>query len=159
MATPMLPRIAMPSAPPSSAPVSEIPEAAPARSGGADPTIRSVVAVNTGASPRETMAEAVARIARSAEPPTRVSNVGPHDQPGGRGQRPQTGLQRRQPKHELQVLRDEDEVADHDEDAKQVGRQRGVERPAPKQPEVDHRVRQAKLAPHEDHTHRQPGQE
>src|SRR6266545_879948 len=62
----MLPRMAMPSAPPSSAPVSEIPEAAPARSGGAEPTIRSVVAVNTGASPSDTTSEAPARIARSA---------------------------------------------------------------------------------------------
>src|SRR6266849_2708301 len=52
-AVPALPRIAMPSAPPSSEPVSEIADAAPARSGGALPTIRSVARVNTGASPRE----------------------------------------------------------------------------------------------------------
>ena len=38
----------MPSAPPSSEPVSEIPDAAPARSGGAEPTISSVVAMKTG---------------------------------------------------------------------------------------------------------------
>ena len=42
-AMPMLPRIEIPSAPPSSAPVSEMPDAAPARSGGADPTMSSVV--------------------------------------------------------------------------------------------------------------------
>jgi hypothetical protein len=77
MATPMLPRMAMPRAPPSSLPVSEMPEAAPARSGGADPTIRLVVAVNTGASPTETTAEAVTRMARSADPPTRVSTPRP----------------------------------------------------------------------------------
>ena len=38
----MLPMIAMPSAPPSSVPVSEIADAAPARSGGAAVTIMSV---------------------------------------------------------------------------------------------------------------------
>ena len=40
--------MAIPRAPPSSAPVSEMPEAAPACSGGADPTISSVVSPNTG---------------------------------------------------------------------------------------------------------------
>ena len=67
----------MPNVPPSSLPVSEMPEAAPARSGGAEPTIRSVVAVNTGASPRETTQEAATRIVRSADPPTRVSTPRP----------------------------------------------------------------------------------
>ena len=43
----------MPSAPPSSELVSEIAAAAPARSGGAEPTIRSVPSVITGARPRE----------------------------------------------------------------------------------------------------------
>src|SRR5262249_82259 len=38
------------------------------------------------------------------------------------------------------------EVTDHDEDAQQVGRQRGVERPAAKQPQVDHRVGEGELA-------------
>ncbi len=67
----------MPSAPPSSLPVSEMPEAAPARSDGAEDTIRSVVAVNTGPSPSETTVEAAARIARSAsrDPPTLVSTA------------------------------------------------------------------------------------
>jgi len=41
------------SAPPSSAPVSEIAEAAPARSGGAAPMMRSFVSVKTGAIPSE----------------------------------------------------------------------------------------------------------
>ncbi|MNU00780.1 hypothetical protein D3C72_2440030 [compost metagenome] len=43
----------MPSAPPNSKLVSEIADAAPARSGGAEPTIRSVVSVPTGAKPRQ----------------------------------------------------------------------------------------------------------
>ena len=53
----MLPRIEIPSAPPSSAPVSEIPDAAPARSGGADPTMSSVVSPKTGARPSEMTTE------------------------------------------------------------------------------------------------------
>ena len=165
----------MPSAPPSSAPVSEIPEAAPARSGGAEQTIRSVVAVNTGASPSEMTSEAPARTARSAsgDPPTWVSTaeadrrqgqpgadhrrradpaqdpgrqVRPDDEPDRRRQRPQPRLQRRQPEHQLEILGDEQEVADRDEDASQVGGQRGVERRVPEQPEVDHRVGQVQLA-------------
>src|SRR5262249_11485887 len=43
------------------------------------------------------------------------------DQAAGRRQRPQARLKRRQPQHELQILRDEQEVADGDEDAQQVG--------------------------------------
>jgi len=50
---PMLPRIAIPSAPPSSELVSEIADAAPARSTGALPTIRSVARMITGESPSE----------------------------------------------------------------------------------------------------------
>src|ERR671914_2735298 len=53
MATPMLPNTAIPRAPPSSAAVSEMPAAAPARSGGAAPMIRSLVRVNSGAVPSE----------------------------------------------------------------------------------------------------------
>ena len=56
-AIPILPRIERPSAPPSSEAVSEMPDAAPARSGGADPTISSVVSENTGARPSEMMIE------------------------------------------------------------------------------------------------------
>ena len=44
---------AIPNAPPSSDPVSEIAAAAPARSGGAAPTMRSVVSVTTGERPIE----------------------------------------------------------------------------------------------------------
>src|SRR6266545_2470225 len=177
MATPMLPRIAMPSAPPSSPPVSEIPEAAPARSGGAELTTRLVVAVNTGASPSDTSSEAPARIARSAscDPPTRVSTprptapkphpaqdagrqVGPDDEPDRRRQRPQARPQRRQPQHQLEVLGDEQEVADHDEDAEHVGRQRRAERPDAEQPKVDHRIGQPQLPAREHHPNPQPGQ-
>ena len=63
----MLPRMAMPSAPPSSAPVSEIPEAAPAFSGGALPTISSVVRVNTGDSASEITTDAATTIARPVD--------------------------------------------------------------------------------------------
>ena len=63
----------MPSAPPSSAPVSEMPDAAPASSGGADPTIRSVVAVNTGASPSEMITDAPTSVRSSADPSSWVS--------------------------------------------------------------------------------------
>src|SRR3954470_14622374 len=53
MAVPMLPRMAMPAAPPSSEHVSEIADAAPARSGGAAPMMMSLARVNTGDRPRE----------------------------------------------------------------------------------------------------------
>ena len=79
-AMPMLPRTAIPSAPPSSAPVSEIPDAAPARSGGADPTIKSVVRVNTGASPREMISDAMT----SGPRPPDAADLGEHDQADGR---------------------------------------------------------------------------
>ena len=51
----MLPRTAMPSAPPSSELVSEIADAAPARSTGALPTMMSVARMTTGETPREYM--------------------------------------------------------------------------------------------------------
>jgi hypothetical protein len=56
---PMLPKTAMPRAPPSSPVVSEIADAAPAHSSGADPTTRSVVSVNTGARPKDEMTNPV----------------------------------------------------------------------------------------------------
>src|SRR6185437_15132174 len=49
----MLPRMAIPRAPPSSELVSEIAAAAPARAGGAAPTTRSVPRVITGAIPSD----------------------------------------------------------------------------------------------------------
>ncbi len=73
----MLPRIEMPSAPPSSDAVSEIPDAAPARSGGAVPTMSSVVSVNTGASASEMRTDAATTTARPSAPPTWVSSTSP----------------------------------------------------------------------------------
>src|SRR4029453_9938675 len=101
----MLPRIAIPSAPPSSAPVSEIPEAAPAPSGGADPPTRPGVAADTGAPPRAGARPAAARgRRRRGAPPTPPGGGPPPRDPGGqvraddeagaRRQRPQARLQR-----------------------------------------------------------------
>src|SRR6266568_1497657 len=73
----MTPRMAMPSAPPNSAAVSESADAAPARSGGADPTTRSVVRVSTGARPSENTTDPVTRRASPAVLPTRVNNPRP----------------------------------------------------------------------------------
>ena len=47
----------MPKAPPSPVPVSEIPDATPARSGATEPTIRSVRSVTGLATPRERTTE------------------------------------------------------------------------------------------------------
>src|SRR3712207_8743619 len=63
----MLPKIAMPSAPPSSALVSESAPAAPARSGGAVPMTMSVVSVTTGAVPRATKVVAIANQAKDVD--------------------------------------------------------------------------------------------
>src|SRR6266568_2147787 len=79
MAVPTTPRIAMPSAPPNSALVSASADAAPARSGGADPTARSVAKVSTGASARENTTEPVTRTASPAarSVPSSVSSPKP----------------------------------------------------------------------------------
>ena len=76
---PMLPRIEIPSAPPSSKALSEIPEAAPARSGGAEPTTSSVVRPKTGARPSEMMTDATTTIASPSvpAPPTRLRMPSP----------------------------------------------------------------------------------
>ena len=73
----MLPRIEIPSAPPSSDAVSEMPDAAPARSGGADPTISSVVSPKTGPKPSEMTTDDRTMIARPSGPPTRVRIASP----------------------------------------------------------------------------------
>jgi hypothetical protein len=73
----MLPLIAMPRAPPSSPVFSEIADAAPARSGGADPTIRSVVSVNTGARPKDEMTNPVARKRNDVDASICMSNPNP----------------------------------------------------------------------------------
>ena len=75
--------MAIPRAPPSSAPVSEMPEAAPACSGGAEPTISSVVSPNTGAMPREIDH----RPGDQGGQPAVDADLGQQAQPG-RGQRP-----------------------------------------------------------------------
>ena len=64
----MLPRIAMPNAPPSSEPVSESEAAVPARSGGDEPTMKSVARVNTGEVPIEKRLKADTSRIRSESP-------------------------------------------------------------------------------------------
>lgn len=64
----MLPRIAMPNAPPNSEPVSEREAAVPARSGGDDPIIKSVANVNTGEIPMENRLRPVTNTIRSESP-------------------------------------------------------------------------------------------
>ena len=135
----------MPSAPPNSAPVSEIPDAAPARSGGAAPMIRSFVSVKTGESPSEKITEAATR-SRTLElsrpegehseadgrraSPRVITSAGRTATSAGasieptmkreRGQRPQPGDERREAEHELEVLGDEEEDAEEDEDREHV---------------------------------------
>ena len=67
----------MPSAPPNSELVSEIPAAAPARSGGAAPTMMSVASVNTGARPRAKTTEPLTTVASPSSPLTWASNTKP----------------------------------------------------------------------------------
>src|SRR5688572_29285856 len=76
-ATPMLPNSAIPSAPPNSAEVSERPEAAPARSGGADPMMRSVVRVKTGDEPIENTNVAIAKYTIVVAGPTPATITSP----------------------------------------------------------------------------------
>jgi hypothetical protein len=67
----------MPSAPPNSELVSEIAAAAPARSGGAAPTIMSAASVYTGARPKAKTTAPVTRVASADSPSTRVSTAKP----------------------------------------------------------------------------------
>ena len=62
----------MPRAPPSSAPVSDRAAADPARSGGADPMIRSVASVPTGATPMEKTTDPATTTPSPPAPPTWV---------------------------------------------------------------------------------------
>ena len=161
----------MPSAPPNSELVSEIAEAAPARSCGASPTIKSVASVKTGEMPSETIVVAGTTIARPgasaglreerkpdrgrAESRRRGRTRGEirlredrrrqrADDEGDRGGHgPEAGHERRQPEHQLQVLRHEDEHAEDDEGREQVGAERYAEGGEPKEPEIDHRVRES----------------
>ena len=73
----MLPNTAMASAPPNSALVSEIADAAPARSGGAEPTTMSVVSVNTGAMPSEKIVEPMANIAKPVDASSAMNIANP----------------------------------------------------------------------------------
>src|SRR5215208_3751336 len=72
-AVPMLPKTAIPKAPPNSALVSEIPEAAPAFSGGALPTMMWVARVPTGARPKVRTTEPITRTASPETVSTWVS--------------------------------------------------------------------------------------
>ena len=141
----MLPNTAMPSAPLNSDAVSEIAEAAPARSGGAAVMIISLPSVNTGAMPeahhdragdeRRQAARAVGqRQQREADAaatqaadhhrrpadsaaPAAASPASRRRSASAHGTVARPGLQRRQAEHELQVLRDEDVDAEHREAA------------------------------------------
>ena len=64
---------------------------------------------------------------------------GPDDEADRGGKGPERGLQRRQPEDELQVLRDEQEVADDDEDAEEVRAERRAEGADAEQAHVDER--------------------
>src|ERR671911_1887211 len=88
----MLPKTAIPIAPPSSAEVSAIAEAAPARSGGATPTIRSIARVNTGARPSEKTTdpdrnvqnpEDPSSVRKTANPPAAIRNPAAINPAGG----------------------------------------------------------------------------
>src|SRR5438128_315492 len=64
----MLPNTAIPSAPPSSVPVSEIAEAAPARSGGAAPMTTSTVSVITSPKPNIMTMQAATTVSNDDTP-------------------------------------------------------------------------------------------
>ena len=65
-------------------------------------------------------------------------------------QHPQPGLERRHAEHELKILRDEQEVAGESEQQEGVRRQRHVEGGNFEQPQIDQGMRELLLAPHED---------
>src|ERR1700722_12806306 len=130
----------MPRAPPSSELVSAMPEAAPARSGGALPTISAVDSVGTGASPSENATEpraipaspvswerTISPALASTRPPA-ITRKGrehrPDREPGRRREHPVPGLQRRQTEDELQLLGEKDVDPEHHEDAEDIGGER-----------------------------------
>src|SRR5882672_73407 len=80
MAVPMLPRMAMPAAPPSSEHVSEIADAAPARSGGAAPMMMAFASVNTGERPRENTMVLATTMGSPEVPSTRASHANPAEE-------------------------------------------------------------------------------
>ena len=173
----MLPISAMPSAPPSSALVSDSAEAAPARSGGADPRMMSVVNAATGVSPREkTICPSDERRERgrgsaglreddeahSGHEHSARDHVGwrvsPHDR-GRHGrscderkrcrQSPEPGAQGRHSEHGLEVLRDEQESRECRQETEEVHCEGRAERWNAKQPEIDQGIGQASLPPQE----------
>src|SRR6266566_1682101 len=184
----MLPSRAIPSAPPSSVPVSDSPEATPARSGGTAPTIWSVARVTTGETPTASRTEPVTRTAspapplpgsqaRAARPAAAIASpdaivipaprrrataggeLGAGDEPGRRRHGPPTCRQRRQPEHQLQVLGGEEEGPEDQEQADRVGRQGRDKGRCPEQAQVDQRRGQVALAAQERGPGHQPGQE
>ena len=137
----------------------------------------SVVRVRTGARPREITSDAVTSGARPPVAPTWVRSSSPTADiarpvamirdgrttrtsrgaiceptmnPIADGSDHRPGLERRQAEDELEVLGDEEEVADGDEDAHEVDRERAAEGRDAEQAEVDHRVGERQLAPDPD---------
>jgi len=138
----------MPRAPPTSAPVSEMADGRPralgsepnrrsarwsARTGEPGPTKLLRETPTSNARPDDTRTasrKARAKAAAARQAPARKpggsggeprGEVRADDEGGGRRQRPETGLQGRQPAHQLQVLRDEQEIAEGHEHPEQVG--------------------------------------
>ena len=182
----MLPKTAIPKAPPSSELVSEIPDAAPARSGGAVPTRMSVARVVAGARPKEkshgpddehSESGGVADLGEETEARGRESKPASHDEcrtnsahhhrrqqrtddePAGVGQRPQARLKRREPQHQLQVLRDEEKGPEVDEEVEGVDGQGCAEGGHPEEPQVDQWVGQRSLSAKENDAEGEPGQD
>ena len=86
-----------------------------------------------------------------AEEPGR--RVRADDERDRRGHRPDPGLERREAEDQLQVLGDEDEVADRHEDRQEVDGERRAEGRNPEEADVDHRVGQRQLATDEQRSH------
>jgi hypothetical protein len=82
----------------------------------------------------------------SWDPTTKPTAHGSVHNPASRG---------REPEHQLQVLREEEEAAEHDHDAQPVRCERRTETRLPEQPEVDERIVEVPLPSHE----RDPEQE
>src|SRR5919106_665516 len=154
----MLPRTAMPSAPPSSAPVSEIPDAEPARSGGAVLTMRSVPSVTAGATPSARTTEAITRTASDEPPstvasrprPTAASTRPPPITYAGRAQRTASGASIEP------AMKPPD---DGDEDPERVRGQRGAEGRQAAELDVDQRVGQPPLPTDEERAEDEAGED
>ena len=158
----------MPSAPPSSTAVSEIPEAAPARSGGAEPddeirrqredrceaegdhdrggdddrqAVRRRRPASAGRGPTAASTSAAPMtLAGRKRRTSGGARFDPTMNPMAEGTEHRPATQRGQADDQLEVLRDEQEIADGHEDRQEVHDQRGVEGRDPEQAQVDHRV-------------------